>query len=45
MRLFEFEAKALLKGYGIPIPSSKMARSVERDVHRTAFCLEGADPR
>jgi succinyl-CoA synthetase beta subunit len=29
MRLFEFEAKALLKGYGIPIPSSKIARSVE----------------
>lgn len=29
MRLFEFEAKALLKDYGIPIPSSKMARSVE----------------
>jgi len=29
MRRFEFEAKALLKGYGIPIPSNKMARSVE----------------
>jgi len=32
MRLFEFEAKTLLKGYGIPIPSGKMAYSVN-DVH------------
>jgi len=29
MRLFEFEAKRLLKGYGIPIPSGKLVYSVE----------------
>jgi succinyl-CoA synthetase beta subunit len=35
MRLFEFEAKALLKGYGIPIPSGKMVRSADEiDIDR-----------
>ena len=29
MRLLEFEAKRLLKGYGIPIPSGKLVYSVE----------------
>jgi succinyl-CoA synthetase beta subunit/citryl-CoA synthetase large subunit len=29
MRLLEFEAKALLKGYGIRVPSGKIARSME----------------
>ena len=32
MRLFEFEAKAILKGYGIPVPSGKIAYSSE-EVH------------
>ena len=29
MRLFEFQAKALLKEWGIPVPSGRTARSVE----------------
>ncbi len=29
MRLFEFEAKALLAGYGIPIPPGRIAHSLE----------------
>ena len=29
MRLFEFEAKALLKGYGIPVPCGQVVQSVE----------------
>jgi succinyl-CoA synthetase beta subunit/citryl-CoA synthetase large subunit len=29
MRLFEFEAKALLKDYGIPVPAGRVVRSVE----------------
>jgi len=44
MRFFEFEAKALLKEYGIPIPSSRVARSIEEVFIERPSVLKGQIP-
>ncbi len=40
MRLYEHEAKRLLKGYGIPIPPGRVIRSIEEIVIESPSVLK-----
>ena len=44
MRLFEFEAKALLKGCGIPVPSGRIVNSAEEVLIERPSVLKAQTP-
>jgi succinyl-CoA synthetase beta subunit len=44
MRLYEYEAKTLLKGYGIPIPPGRMVHSAEEIVVQAPSVLKAQIP-